>query len=59
MGHRHRRSRLRLRDALAWLRDKHVIETYQVKGTDPLLPITWHRFTKRMAEALEASRVAE
>ncbi len=55
----HRMASQELRDALAWLRDKHVVETYQVKGTDPLRPITWHRFTKRMAEALDASRVAE
>ena len=34
-----------VRDALTLLRDAGLVDTYQVKGTDPLRPVTWHRLT--------------
>jgi hypothetical protein len=39
----HRADAGQVRAALALLRDSGLIETYYVKGNDPVRPVTWHR----------------
>jgi hypothetical protein len=34
-----------IRSALALLQEAGLLETYPVKGADPLRPVTWHRLT--------------
>lgn len=42
----HRADAQRIRESLASLREAGLLDTYQVKGTDPLRPVTWHRLLK-------------
>ena len=39
----HRAEAGQLHQALEYLRDAGIVETFHVTGTDPLRPITWHR----------------
>lgn len=39
----HRLDAGRIRTTLELLREARLVETYQVKGNDPLRPVTWHR----------------
>lgn len=39
----HRADAGQLRQALEYLRSSGIVDTFQVKGTDPLRPTTWHR----------------
>jgi len=42
----HRADAVQIRAALELLRESELVETFQVNGTDPLRPITWHRLTR-------------
>lgn len=39
----HRVNGGQIRTTLELLREARLVETYQVKGNDPLRPVTWHR----------------
>jgi hypothetical protein len=51
----HQADATQIRNALALLQEAGLLETYQVKGNDPLRPVTWHRLTVAVEETPKAS----
>jgi hypothetical protein len=51
----HRADATQIRSALALLREVGLLETYPIKGTDPLRPVTWHRLTIEVEDTPKTS----
>lgn len=51
----HRADASQIRSALTLLREAGLLDTYQIKGTDPLRPVTWHRLTVAVENSPKAS----